>query len=211
MDNETSKDVEDFIASQNTQQQYTPPDLHRTNPAERALQTYKSCVKSTMASLPPTFPIAYWCRLLPQIDFSVNIVRKCRQNPLLSAWADMEGEFHFDATPIAPPGSEMLMHKNSNQRRTFGFNAKKAWYIAPCFQHYRTFKGIMASTGAERISDTVRFKHHAIAIPQLTPADRILEAARQLDSAIKQQPKKAPMDELVAIELLRKVLLGERK
>ena len=69
----------------------------------------------------------------------------------------------------------------------------------------------MASTGSERISDTVLFKNHAIEIPQLNPADRILEAARQLDSAIKQQPKKAPMDELVAIELLRKVLLGERK
>ena len=66
----------------------------------------------------------------------------------------------------------------------------------------------MASTGAERISDTVRFKHRAIAIPQLTPADRIMEAARQLDSAIKEQPKKAPMNKLVAIELLRKVLLG---
>ena len=69
----------------------------------------------------------------------------------------------------------------------------------------------MASTGAERISDTVQFKHHAISIPQLTPNDRILEAERQLDSAIKQQPKKSPMDELVAIELLRKVLLGEQK
>ena len=54
-------------------------------------------------------------------------------------------------------------------------------------------------------------KHHAIEIPQLTPSDRILEAARQLDSAIKKQPKKAPMDELVVIELLRKLLLGEIK
>ena len=155
MDNETSKDVEDFIASQNTQQQYTPPNCHRTNPSERALQNYKSCVKSTIASLPPTFPIAYWCRLLPQIYFSVNIVIKCRQNPLLSSWASMEAEFHFKATPIAPPGSEMLMHKNPNRRKTFGFNAKKAWYIAPCFKHYRTFKGIMASTGSERLTDTV--------------------------------------------------------
>ena len=152
MDNETSKDVEDFIASQNTQQQYTLPDCHRTNPAERALQTYESCVKSTMASLPPTFPISYWCRLLPQIYFSVNIVRKCRQNPLLSAWVAMKGEFHFNAIPIAPPGSEMLMHEKPNRRKTLGFNAKKAWYIAPCFKHYWTFKGIMASTGAERLS-----------------------------------------------------------
>ena len=118
------------------------------------------------------------------------------------------GEFHFDATPIAPPGSEMLMHEKPNRRRTFGFNAKKAWYIAPCFQHYRTFKGIMASTGAEIISDTVRLKHHAIANPQLTPANRILETAKKLDSEIKQQPKKDPTDKLFTIALLRKVLLG---
>ena len=103
------------------------------------------------------------------------------------------------------------MHEKPNRRRTFGFNAKKAWYIAPFFQHYQTFKGIMASTRAEIISVLVQFKHHSITIPHLTPSNRILEAARQLDSAIKQQPKKAPMDEVVAIELLRKLLLGERK
>ena len=66
----------------------------------------------------------------------------------------------------------------------------------------------MASTGAERMSDTIKFKHHAIAIPLLTPDDRILEATRQLDYAIRQQPKRSPMDKLTAIELLRSVLLG---
>ena len=92
MDNETSRDVEEFIASQQTSQQYTPPYTHRTNPAERALQTYMSCIKSTIASLLPTFLIALLCKLLPQIDLSVNIVRKCSQNPLLSARVTMEGE-----------------------------------------------------------------------------------------------------------------------
>ena len=123
----------------------------------------------------------------------------------------MEEEYHFDATPVSTPGSEMLMHENPNRRKKFGLNAKKAWYIAPCFKHYRKFKDILPSTGAERMSDTVRFNHHAISIPQLTPADRILEAARQLDDAIKQQPKRAPVDELTAIELLREVLLGKKK
>ena len=69
----------------------------------------------------------------------------------------------------------------------------------------------MSSTGAEILSDTVRFKHHTITIPHLSPANRTLESARQLDSTIKQQPKKAPMDELFAIKLLIKVLLVERK
>ena len=152
--------------------------MYRTNPAERSLQTYKSYIKSTIALIPPTFPIALWCKLLPQINLSVNIVCKCRQNPLLSVWSAMEGEYHFDSTPIAPAGSEMLMHENPGRRRTFGYNAKKACYIAPCLRHYRTCRGIVASTGAERMSDTVKFKHHAIAIPQLTPTDIILEATR---------------------------------
>ena len=122
MYNETSKDVEDFIASQNTHHQYTPPDLHRKNPAEWASQAYKSCVKFKIVSLPPTFPISYWCRLQSQIYFRVDIVRKCRQISLLSAWAAKGGEFHFNTTPIAPPGSEILMYKKPNRRRTFGFN-----------------------------------------------------------------------------------------
>ena len=123
----------------------------------------------------------------------------------------MEGEYHFDATPVATPGSEMLMHEKPNRRKTFGLNTKKAWSTSPCFKHYQIFKGILQSTGAEKMTDTVRFKHHAIIIPQLTPADRIMEASRQLYDTIKQQPNKSPMYKLTSIELLREVLLGERK
>ena len=61
------------------------------------------------------------------------------------------------------------------------------------------------------MSDTVRFKHHAITIPELTPVNRILEASRQLDGTLKQQPRKAPMDKITAIGFIRWVLLGERK
>ena len=150
MDNETSRDVEDFITitSQQIGQQYTPPDMHQTIPEERLIQTYKSCIKSRVASLLPTFPITYWCSLIPKVDFRINIVRKCRHKPLLSEWAVMEGEYHFDATPVAPQGSEILMHE---KREIFGINAKKAWQIAPCFNHYQTFKGILQSTGEERM------------------------------------------------------------
>ena len=84
------------------------------------------------------------------------------RNPLLSACAAMEGELHFDAIPIAPPGSEMLMHQKPVRRSSFGLNVKKAWYLGPCFNHYRTFRGILPSTGGEKLSDTVKFQHHAI-------------------------------------------------
>ena len=58
MDNETSSDVEDFIKSQNTHLQYTPPWRHCAL-AEKAVQTYKSCFKLITASLPPYFPVSY--------------------------------------------------------------------------------------------------------------------------------------------------------
>ena len=57
IDNETSKDVEKFITEQQTKYQYTPPDMQRNNPAERAIQTYKSCTKSIFAN--PTSYLPY--------------------------------------------------------------------------------------------------------------------------------------------------------
>ena len=134
MDNETSSEVEEFIASQRTDLQYSPPGRHCA-PAEKAVQTYKSCFKSTTASLPSTFPISYWCHLFEQMDLEVNIVRPCRQNLKLSAWAATEGEFHFGSTPIAPPGTELLMYVRPENRRRFGHNANKAWYVGPYLKH----------------------------------------------------------------------------
>ena len=61
------------------------------------------------------------------------------------------------------------------------------------------------------MSDMVRMKHHTIAIPELTPANRTPEAVRQLKDVIQQQPQQAPMDEIKTIELLREVMLGESK
>ena len=117
---------------------------------------------------------------------------------------------HFDATPFAPPGSAMLMHQKPVRRSSFGFNAKRAWYLGPCLNHYRSFRGILPSIGRERLSDTVKFQHHAIGIPDITPADRIIEAAKQLESAIRGLPKDAPMGGFEAIQNLREIMLGEQ-
>ena len=46
-------------------------------------------------------------------------------------------------------------------------------------------------------------------MPKLTPADRILEATRQLKGAMSQQPKRVPMKKMEAIDMLREVTMGE--
>ena len=58
-------------------------------------------------------------------------------------------------------------------------------------------------------------RHFALPAPQRkgvqpTSDEKIVSAARELQRAIKQQPAKAPMEELSAIKLLRQVLLGDK-
>ena len=60
LDNEISKEVEDFVLEQHTLLQYTPLDMHRQNAAEKAIQTWKMHFKSGLASLPGEFPISHW-------------------------------------------------------------------------------------------------------------------------------------------------------
>ena len=67
----------------------------------------------------------------------------------------------------------------------------------------------MEGSRAEQITDTLSFQHHNLKVPQLTSAEKIISAARELQRAIKKQPAKAPMEELRAIKLLLQVLLGE--
>ena len=56
----------------------------------------------------------------------------------------------------------------------------------------------------------MKFRHHKIAVPQLTLVNHILEATiRQIQDAINQQPVQAPTEEARAIDLLRQDVLGE--
>ncbi len=103
MDNETSKDVKDFIQSQQTSLQYTPPDITSNLHLEESLHHRNPQPTKT-------FPITNWCCLTNQCNYTINMLRPWCQNALLSAFKAMEGSYLFDATPMAPPGIKVLVH-----------------------------------------------------------------------------------------------------
>eukprot|EP00804_Cyclotella_cryptica_P013578 CCRYP_012928-RA/>CCRYP_012928-RA protein AED:0.44 eAED:0.45 QI:0/-1/0/1/-1/1/1/0/191 len=72
LDNETSKDVESFIADNNASHQYTPPDIHRTNPAERAIRTWKNHFVAIRAGTPSTYRLSNWCKDLEQTNITLT-------------------------------------------------------------------------------------------------------------------------------------------
>ena len=153
IENENSNDVEAFISKQQALVQYLPVDNHRTNIAERSIRTWKCHFGSMRAGTPPTFPLANWCRMMEQCDIVLNMLRPCTINPLVSAFDVMEGHYSFDATPMAPMSTEMLMHLKPVRRHSWGYHTLKAWYIGPSRKHYCVLKGVTYS-GAVRLTDT---------------------------------------------------------
>eukprot|EP00957_Ditylum_brightwellii_P184763 14072868-Ditylum_brightwellii.AAC.1 len=61
---------------------------------------------------------------------------------------------------MAPLDTKVSVHKKPNCWATWGFHALPAWYIGPAMQHHCCYVVMMHSTGAKRVTDTVRFHHH---------------------------------------------------
>ncbi len=115
MDRKTSCNINDFVKPHCTTLQYTPLDIHRTNPTKQSIHTWKNHFIVGIASLPKMFPIANWWHLTNQYKYTINMLCPCWQSPLLLQFKAMEGSYYsFDATPIAPPGIscfQQLVHQ----------------------------------------------------------------------------------------------------
>eukprot|EP00957_Ditylum_brightwellii_P114896 8761864-Ditylum_brightwellii.AAC.1 len=99
--------------------QLAPPHMHRRNAAKRAIQTFNDHFIAGLALTDPQFPPQLWCRLFPQATLTLNLLRPLRINPRLSAEAQLNGVFDFNQTPLALPGTKVLVHKKPKVRRTW--------------------------------------------------------------------------------------------
>jgi hypothetical protein len=96
--------------------QLAPPQVHRRNAAERAIRTFKNHFIARLCSTNRDFPLNLWDKVLPQCLITLNLLRRSRINPQLSAQAHMHGTFDFNCTPLAPPGTKVLIHEKSDVR-----------------------------------------------------------------------------------------------
>ena len=85
--------------------------MHRSNRAERSIQTFKNHAIATLCTTSKDFPLALWDRLLPQIELCLNHLHPYKPNPIISAYAGLHGRAHdFRANPIGPAGARILIH-----------------------------------------------------------------------------------------------------
>ena len=207
MDNEASAAFQHAIAANNCKLQLVPPHVHRRNAAERAIRTFKDHFLAILAGTDPTFPADRWDLLLPHAELTLNLLRPSNTPATAaSAWHALFGNFNFDATPIGPAGSRVLIHNKASLRQSWDFRAQDGFYIGPALQHYRCYRVLTKTSRMVIISDAIRFRHHKLPSPRLTTEDKIIHALHAINTTIAHTTP-APSDmQLQAINTLRAVL-----
>ena len=188
MDNEASRELKQAISLEKISYQLVPPHNHRANAAERAIQTFKAHYKTGLALLHPDFPLREWDRLTVQAELTLNLLRSARINPRLSAWAYLFGQYDYQRTPIAPPGTKVIAHLKTSQRGSWSPNGEPAWTVGPALEHYRCLTCYFPQTRAERHVDTVKFFPHTVPIPKMQLEDFLRQTATDIVHLLKQPP-----------------------
>jgi hypothetical protein len=185
MDNKASTVLKQFLHSKDAQFQLVPPHFHRQNAAERAIQTFKNHFVAMLCSTDKQFPIHLWYRLIPQTVITLNLLRQFRLNPKLSAHAQLNGLFDYNKTPLAPPGTKVIIHEKTDHRGSWSSHGLNGWYVGPAMEHYRTHRVYCSTTGHERISDTVEYFPKHGKVPGILSADAATIAALDLTNDLK--------------------------
>ena len=188
LDNETSSVLQNAMNKHDTAFQLVPPHNHRANSAERAIQTFKNHFITGLCSLDPNFPIAEWDRLLDQCFLTLNLLRQSRLNNKLSAYAHVFGQFDFSATPLAPPGTKVVIHNKTSTRASWDPRGIEGWYIGPSLHHYRCVKCFLPQTRSEVNTDTVIFIPAQINFPELKLDDFLKQSAQDIITLLTNPP-----------------------
>ena len=103
-----------------------------------------------------------------QCNITLNLLKSARRYPSLFVYASLLGNFDYNKTPMAPPGTRIIVHEKSNNRLSWAGHGTKAWCIGPSMEHYLCFKCYMPVTCRKRDADTVKFFLTTIPFPRVS-------------------------------------------
>ena len=111
LDNEASNSLCQHMWQEDIDYQLTPCDMHHCNAAEKAIQTSKDHCIADIASFDRERLLRIWDRCLLQAELTLNSLRPSCTNLQLSDKAQVNGAFDCNHTPLAHPGTRMMICK----------------------------------------------------------------------------------------------------
>ena len=156
--------------------QLPPLHMHRINATEQVIRTSNNQFFSLFSTTDTNFPISKWVRLLSQCVITMNILHNSRVNPALSAYAYLYGPYNFNKSPMATPGTCVIVHNKPGNFKSWIHNSIPGWYIGPLLYHCRCKQFFMPATGIIWITDTLQYIPKAIVPPKTTTEDYLQQA-----------------------------------
>jgi hypothetical protein len=148
---------------------------------------------------------------------TLNMIRRSRINPRLSAHTQIFGVFDYNRTPLAPIGTRTVVHEPTTQQghTTFSDHGVIGWTIGPVLDHYQHWEFFIPKTRGTRVSDTAVFLPEKYSMPTTASADRASAALEELTEALKNPAAAKPFLNIgnklnAAIEALTEILSIKR-
>jgi hypothetical protein len=185
IDNESSKELVEFLTLKNIEVKMCPPKMHRTLKAERAIRTWKNHLLASLATADNDFPLYLWNLIVPQVETTLNLMRQSTASQHISAWqAVHKSPYDFKSNPFAPIGIKIIAH-DKPKRPPFAYHGQIAYYIGPSLQHYRCHIVWIIQTRNIRITDTIGYIHNEKILPQQQEIeDFLFSSLHQINSFI---------------------------
>jgi hypothetical protein len=142
-----------------------------------------------------------WDKLLPQATITLNLLRKSRINPRMSAYAQLNGDFDFNRTPLAPPGTRIIAHEKPDQRASWDPHGVDGYYLGPDLDHYRCYQVHITKTKGTQIVDTVDFFPSKLSMPNTSSKDLSSIAELELSNALQNPASAAPFSHIGTAQL----------
>ena len=151
--------------------QLVPPDDHRRNIAGKTIKTWKDHFVSVCSGVSAHFLMHLWCRLIPQVEKQLLLLRQTNINPKILAFTYLYGLHDYNAQQFVPIGMEAMIHENPSRRKTSARHCSKGFVLVSSPEYYQCWNLCTTSMNATRVSGTVFFNHNYITNPETTQTD----------------------------------------
>lgn len=157
IDNEVSKELRDYCATQSPpiKIEFVPPNVHRANKSERQMGIAKNHLIAGINTTDRDFVLEAWDTLSWSAELSLNLLRQSGISRYMSAYQQLHGKFDFRKTPIAPPGTKVVVYETPGTRGSFANRGTPAFYVGPAMEHNGCFTVYVPWTKKTRITDTL--------------------------------------------------------
>lgn len=105
----------------------------------------------------------------------------------------MRGKFVFQDTPIAPPGTPVLVYESPHNRGSWAPHGVPGFYVGPALAHYRCYTVFIPKTCKTRVTDTLSWHPKSLVVPGTSAVEAVTAAAKDLETALLKLPFNATM------------------